>query len=98
MDVSEEHCEKARAPIIVSESGSVMDASEEQFRNAPSPIVVSESGSVIEISDRQPLKASSAIMVGTLSKKTLIGSRCAIAENLSAPRCPEAEQQSKNVK
>jgi hypothetical protein len=76
----------------------MMDVSEEQFRNASFPIVVNVSGSVIEIIDEQPLKASSAIMVGTLSKKTLIGSRCAIAENLYAPRCPEAEQQSKNVK
>jgi hypothetical protein len=56
-----------------------------------------ESGSVIEISDEQNTKALDAILVGTPSRKCLMGSRCAITENLFAATSPEAEQQSKYV-
>jgi hypothetical protein len=34
MDLSEEHLRKARPPIVVSESGSVMDVSEAQSAKA----------------------------------------------------------------
>jgi hypothetical protein len=97
IDVSEEQQEKAATPIIISESGSVINVSEEHSRKASSPIILSESGRVIEISDQQPIKAFASIAVGTLSKNRLMGSRCAIPENLSAAPSPEAEQQSKYV-
>ena len=99
MDVSEEQRQKAADPIVVTESGSVMDVSEEQPEKAWLPIVVTESGSVVDVSEEQPEKAPAATLVGTVSRKSLMSSRRAIVENLSAaPPTRETEQQSMNIR
>jgi hypothetical protein len=97
MDVSEEHSQKAPFPIVVSESGSVMDVSEEHSLKAQRSIVVTELGSVMNLSEEQRLKASTPTLVGTLSRKSRMGSPSAMAENPCAASFTETAQQTTNV-
>jgi hypothetical protein len=83
MAVREEHPQKARSPIVVTESGMLIVVREEHPLKALTPIDVTPYGIVMAAREEHLQKALSPIDVTPFAKVTSVSSRS--PENLSMP-------------